>query len=294
MKQNTALDFKDHKAGAASATIHAVQQAIILAGQLPDVQREVEANFANNRWWPAEYEDPILRMLLAGLSTRVSYSNINSYTEVTKAIHRIGSVRLGQMSEAEFCDLVRPIGLGDARWQLWCALMELDKEVGGVASLKQLENDDLIKFLQEKVKGVGYKVAQAMVVCLKGYYCGVFIVDSGLKDIFASCIGITPRRGPIGHEDVRVLFERAISEMGVERVAGVAWSTEIQQAILKGGIGASVWFAHLILIYFKRLYCNKAKADVCPLATSADASLTCNRVCLKRRRLRTVGADDHS
>lgn len=49
---------------------------------LPDVRAAVEANHDNNRWWPISIVDPRTRMLVAGWSTRISYSMIEIYARV--------------------------------------------------------------------------------------------------------------------------------------------------------------------------------------------------------------------
>ena len=39
----------------------------------------------------------------------------------------------------------------------------------------------------------------------------------------------------------------------------------------------ATWWAHLVLIYFKRHYCNKHKPDECPLANKVCVSCKCKK-----------------
>ena len=37
------------------------------------------------------------------------------------------------------------------------------------------------------------------------------------------------------------------------------------------------WWTHLVLIYFKRHYCNKHKPEECPLAKSVNVGYKCKK-----------------
>ena len=44
-------------------------------------------NHDNNLWWPLEVEDYRKRLLIAGLSTRISYNMINTYRSVINELN---------------------------------------------------------------------------------------------------------------------------------------------------------------------------------------------------------------
>ena len=39
----------------------------------------------------------------------------------------------------------------------------------------------------------------------------------------------------------------------------------------------ATWWVHLVLIYFKRHYCNKHKPDVCPLINDVCVNCKCKK-----------------
>ena len=79
------------------------------------VQKEVMKNFADNLWWPACIEDSRLRLLIGGLSSRISYSMIDTYRAVIFRIAESGYQAICAMSDDELTELIRPLGLFHTR-----------------------------------------------------------------------------------------------------------------------------------------------------------------------------------
>lgn len=216
---------------------------------------------------------------MAGLSARVSYRHITTFSNVVHALGALSEQDLRSLSDARFLELVRPLGMGRARLAFWTGIRDL-ADRHDLTELANWPNDALISLLSSSVEGAGYKVAQSMVVCLKGYYSGVFIVDSGLKDLFSRCVGLPFRPGAVGHEDLRHQYEAFVKSIPLSSVTPLVWSPQLYEEILRSGLGATVWFAHLLLVYFKRLYCNPARVQECPIA--AKVAPNCGRACLHR------------
>lgn len=239
-------------------------EAIRTCDSLADVHQEVILNHDNNRWWPTTIQDWRLRMVIAGWSTRVSYNMIKTYQQVVHNASRIGYDELCRMSDAELQDLVGSLGLFNARNQYLRSLAKFIEEiVSGTGLLLEIPNDNLIEIFAKKVKGANYKVAQCAALYAKGYHCGIFPVDSGMKNMLGPCLGLHLPEGAIAHEVMRKQIEKILN----------ARSCEYYQLALQTGYEglaipkekAPIWWAHLVLIYFKRLYCNKRSPYQCPL-----------------------------
>ena len=65
------------------------------------VKKEVKKNHDNNLWWPLDIEDYRKRLLIAGLSTRISYNMINSYREVIKNLNKYSYEEIKNMSQEQ-------------------------------------------------------------------------------------------------------------------------------------------------------------------------------------------------
>jgi len=242
-------------------------EALSTCADLADVRQEVILNHDNNRWWPTTIQDWRLRMVIAGWSTRVSYNMINTYQQVVHNVSRIGYDDLCRMSDAELQDLIGSLGLFNARNQYLRSLAKFIEEfVNGTGLLPEIPNDTLIEVFAKKVKGANYKVAQCAALYAKGYHCGIFPVDSGMKDMLGPCLGLHLPQSAIAHEIMRKQVEKMLNVR----------SCEYYQLAVQTGYGnlaipkekTPVWWAHLVLIYFKRLYCNKKNPCQCPLHTN--------------------------
>lgn len=243
-------------------------EAIKTCANLPEVRREVFKNHDNNQWWPANIEDWRLRMLVAGWSTRVSYNMISTYKQVVSVVNKIGYDNLCTMSDTDMQKLIGPLGLFNARIQYFKSFRKFVKEwEGKTESLLEMSNDDFIELFMRKVKGASYNVAQCAALYGKGYHCGIFPVDSGMKDMLGPCLGLHLPRGPAGYEVMRKHIEKMITSHFLEYY-NLALETGYRDLALPKK-EAPIWWAHLILIYFKRLYCNRRNSRTCPLRTNS-------------------------
>ena len=237
-------------------------RALTTCAELPDVREEVFRNHDDNQWWPRSVEDWRLRMVLAGWSTRVSYTMISTYQSVVSQAAGIGYERLCRLGDERLYDLVGSLGLFSARKQylqsLRCFIDTLDTDSEPLA----LPNDTLISRMAKEVKGAGYKVAQCAVLYAKGYHCGILPVDSGMKDMLGPCLGLQLPRSSIAHEVMRKHVERLLND-AAERTCDLARNTGYADLDLPAD-AAPIWWAHLVLINFKRHYCNRRSPADCP------------------------------
>lgn len=227
---------------------------------LDDVRSEVYANHDNNRWWPLYVADWRLRILLAGWSTRVSYSMVASYAGVVRRCNELGFDTIRNFSKDSLADLVKPLGLFNSRWTYYKSACFFIDRIGNKSALDQINNDILIDRFQSSVDGAGYKVAQCAVLYAKGYHCGIIPVDSGMVEMLAPCFGEPLPSGAVAHERIRnaleefvraneALCRKLISEHGYDRLTIPDDSPP-------------TWWAHLVLIYYKRLYWNRNKSSI--------------------------------
>ena len=252
---------------------HSVLYEIVkTAASLPSVRREVLNNHDDNLWWPQNVNDWRLRMVIAGWSSRISYSNISAFRKVVAEINQIGYRKLCNLSDTELEQLIKPLGLINSRKQY---LRSISTFIKGLEEKGKdpahIPSDDLIRAIVESVKGAGYKVAQCAVLYAKGYHCGVFPVDSGMKDLLGPCIGLDlPKYNPLAHEIMRKHIENIL-----QRHASDYHALAMQLGYRELNIPKNkppVWWVHLVLIYFKRLYCNKKRPDSCPLRRNPKIS----------------------
>ena len=77
---------------------------IDICASMPDVKEDVFKNHDNNMWWPLEIEDYKKRLLIAGLSTRISYNMINSYRKVINKLNEYSYEQIKSMTKEEMLD----------------------------------------------------------------------------------------------------------------------------------------------------------------------------------------------
>ncbi len=261
-----------------SLTNEILCDVISTCANLPEVRREVFKNHDNNLWWPTTTKDWRLRMVIAGWSTRVSYNMISTYQRVVSDAINIGYESLCRMSDEDLENIVGPLGLFTARRDYLKSLKQFVDELKDQAvSPFEISNDDLIDMFARRVRGANYKVAQCAVLYAKGYHCGIFPVDSGMKDMLGPCLGLHLPRGPVAHEIMRKHIETILNTN----------STDYYNLALRTGYGelsiaeniAPIWWAHLVLIYFKRLYCNKKNPIQCPLRSDSNIGECVGAMC---------------
>ncbi|MBQ9267296.1 MAG: hypothetical protein IJ217_03330 [Clostridia bacterium] len=235
------------------------KRIIEICAEPKDVIDEVAKNHDNNLWWPKNVEDYRKRLLIAGLSTRISYNMIDTYKSVISKLDKYSYSELSNMEKEKIITIIKPLGLSNARYNYIKSMINFVDEYQD--ELLNFSNEELITLIAQKVKGASYKVAQCCTLYMKGYYCGIMPVDSGMKDIELPCMGFNYYKNDKGHEILRKELEDLVE------------SVDFNEMIKKSKFDKfnienkhhPTWLIHLILIYYKRLYCNKHKTKDCPL-----------------------------
>ena len=186
---------------------------IDICSQQENVSVEVIKNYENNLWWPKYVSDWRLRMVIAGWSTRVSYNMIEKFKTIVSTINRTGYDKLIQFSKDDLRNLIPALGLYSTRYDFLHSLN--DFIISNSLTMEKIVNvshNSLINQISDQVKGASYKVAQCAVLYAKGYNCGIFPVDSGMKDILGPCLGLRLPKGSKAHEIMRKIFEQKTEE----------------------------------------------------------------------------------
>ncbi|MGH8900098.1 MAG: hypothetical protein ACRDYA_00050 [Egibacteraceae bacterium] len=238
-----------------------VYGAVRRISALPDVRAAVEANHDENRWWPTTVADPRMRMAVAGWSTRVSYAMVDTYARVVNHADALGFEKLAGSPDADLARLVRPLGLVTARIGYLRSLSMFleDLAAEGLDPLG-CDADALIGRFASKVAHASYKVAQCAVLYSRGYHCGIIPVDSGMVTKLAPALGIHLPSGSVAHEHMRALLQTCLRDRvsDYRRLVG-----DHGYAVTVPAAAVPSWWLHLVLIYFKRLYLNRAGPRLC-------------------------------
>ncbi len=247
------------------------KEIVELCGSQEDVKREVYKNHDDNMWWPLYVNDPKKRLIIAGLSTRISYNMIETYSKVIKKLNEYSYDEIKNMDKEKIINIIKPLGLSNSRYSYINSMIEFIENFGD--KLTSASNDEAIELIAKNVKGASYKVAQCCVLYMKGYYCGVIPVDSGMKDIELPCIGFEKSNIKNGNQDFSKQIEKIINENDfsdiVEKCGYSSLNIENK--------AHPTWLIHLILIYYKRLYCNKHLFKECILYKNYLANEKCNK-----------------
>jgi len=249
---------------------------LTIAASDPGVKSDVLDNYWENKWWPLTVDDWRLRILFAGLSTRVSYRGIKTYQNVRDVLTNMGFHKLSQLNQNEYSMLVKPLGLTKTRWEYWKSVKEFvgkfPDAITEPEDLRILSNDDLIKLIKSKIHGAGYKVAQCCVLYIRGYHCGIIPIDSGLKDMLGPCLGFKTNKSAMGNEIMRNHVEQLSKELDFQTLWEDTGYPQIGKSWIS--INPNTWWVHLALIYFKRRYCNLKDSTKCPLHKNTDLKST--------------------
>ena len=247
------------------------KKIISICSSMPDVKADVFKNHDNNMWWPLDIEDYRKRLLLAGLSTRISYNMINSYRNVINKLNEYSYDQIKTMSKEDLIEIIKGLGLSNTRYTYIESMINFiekyDKEI------LETPNDELIELIAKNVSGASYKVAQCCVLYMRGYYCGIMPVDSGMKDVELPCLGFTKYNNALGHDILRKQLQELVENNNMEDII-------LEKGYDKLNIpdyNNASWWTHLVLIYFKRHYCNKHKPEECPLAKRINVSYKCKK-----------------
>lgn len=176
----------------------------------------------------------------------------------------LGYDQLCIMPDEELASIVAPIGLVHSRIGYFRSVQHfLDQSGMEKKTLIETENDELIELFAKQVKGSGYKVAQCAILYAKGYHCGIFPVDSGMKDMLGPCLGLELPKGSLAHNVMRKVIEHQLNARPKD-YSTLAHQLGYEHLNLPKD-QAPVWWVHLVLIYFKRRYCNMHVPHTCPL-----------------------------
>ena len=248
-----------------------LKKIVSICASQPDVKEDVFKNHDNNMWWPLEIEDYRKRLLIAGLSTRISYNMINSYRKVIYKLNEYSYDQIKVMTKEELIEIIKVLGLSNTRYLYLSSMIDFIENNKNDFLVK--DDDKLIELIAQNVAGASYKVAQCCVLYMKGYYCGIMPVDSGMKDIQLPCLGFKEYNNALGHDLLRKELQKLVKDNNMEDI------------IIKYGydklnildFNNATWWVHLVLIYFKRHYCNKHKPDVCPLINDVCVNCKCKK-----------------
>ena len=248
-----------------------IKKILDICSSIDEVKEDLFRNHDNNMWWPLEVEDYRKRLLIAGLSTRVSYSMIKSYRKVIDDLNKYTYNEIKNMNKLELINIIKGLGLSNTRYKFLSSMIEFIENNKTI--LEKESNDVLIEKIAKSVKGASYKVAQCCVLYMRGYYCGIMPVDSGMKDIELPCMGFEKYNNAIGHDILRKQLQVLIND------------NDLKEIIIKNGYeefnipdySNATWWAHLVLIYFKRHYCNKHSPENCPLLNKTEIKYLCKK-----------------
>lgn len=248
-----------------------IKEILSICSSMPNVKEDIFKNHDNNMWWPLEVEDYRKRLLIAGLSTRISYNMINSYRKVIDELNSYSYDEIRNMPEEELINIIKGLGLSNTRYKYLNSMIKFidsyEKE------LQEKSDDELIKLIADNVNGASYKVAQCCVLYMRGYYCGIMPVDSGMKDVELPCMGFDEYKNAIGHDILRKQLQELVKDNDMTDIIEENGYDSLNIPDYQN----ATWWAHLVLIYFKRHYCNKHNPGECPLAKELDVKCKCSK-----------------
>ena len=236
-----------------------------------EVREPVKKNHNNNLWWPLDVDDYRKRLLIAGLSTRISYNMIDSYRKVINDLNKYSYEEIRNMSEAEIINIIRGLGLSNTRYKYLSSMINFIEKYDN--EIKILPNDELIKLIADNVNGASYKVAQCCVLYVRGYYSGIMPVDSGMKDVELPCLGFEQYKNALGHDILRKELEALVKDNNMEEIIKQNGYEELKVEDYDN----ATWFCHLVLIYYKRYFCNKHNPENCPLRNQVAIKCKCKK-----------------
>lgn len=225
------------------------------------VHEDIFKNHDDNMWWPLKVTDYRKRLLIAGLSTRISYNMIRSYQKVIDNLDGFNYDEIKNMSEEQIKEIIKGLGLSNTRYKYISSMINFIEQ--HAEDLIKLPNEELIELIAKNVSGASYKVAQCCVLYMRGYYeSGIMPVDSGMKDVELPCLGFPTYKTAIGHDYLRKELETLTKDLDLEDVIEKNRYSDLNIP----NTSNATWWSHLVLIYYKRHFCNKHKPEECPLA----------------------------
>ena len=247
------------------------KKIIDICSNQEEVRDAVKKNHNNNLWWPLEVEDYRKRLLIAGLSTRISYNMIDSYRKVINDLNSYTYDEIKNMKKDEIINIIKGLGLSNTRYKYLSSMIDFlgkyDNEI------KTLSNDELIKLIADNVSGASYKVAQCCALYVRGYYSGIMPVDSGMKDTELPCLGFEQYKNALGHDILRKELETLVKNNNMKKII----KKNGYQDLNIEDYDNATWFCHLVLIYYKRYFCNKHNPEECPLMNCIVVKCKCRK-----------------
>jgi hypothetical protein len=138
-----------------------------------------------------------------------------------------------------------------------------------------MDIDQFISDFSQNVDQASFKVAQCAALYSRGYHCGVIPVDSGMVTKLAPRLGLQLPSGAIAHEAMRRCLEADVRQnAGHYREL----LREADYHVLIPDDADPSWWLHLVLIYFKRLYCNRPSPRLCRMVPMCDQVIDCSCV----------------
>ena len=247
------------------------KKIIDICSNQEEVRNAVKKNHNNNLWWPLEVEDYRKRLLIAGLSTRISYNMIDSYRKVINDLNSYTYDEIKNMTKDEIINIIKGLGLSNTRYKYLSSMIDFIEKYDN--EIKTLSNDELIKLIADNVSGASYKVAQCCVLYIRGYYSGIMPVDSGMKDVELPCLGFEQYKNALGHDILRKKLETLVKDNNMEEIIKQNGYEELKVE----NYDNATWFCHLVLIYYKRYFCNKHNPEICPLRDYVEVKCKCRK-----------------
>lgn len=184
---------------------------------------------------------------------------IESYKKVINNLAKFSYKEIKEMNENQIVNIIKPLGLSNIRYKYIKSMINF---IECHHDLTSLSNEKLIELIVKNVTGASYKIAQCCVLYMKGYYeSGIMPVDSGMKDILLPCLGFPVYKTAIGHDYLRKELENLTNNLDLKDIINKNGYSKLK--ILS--TSNATWWSHLVLIYFKRHFCNKHKPEECPL-----------------------------
>ena len=247
------------------------KKIIDICSNQEEVREAVKKNHNNNLWWPLDVDDYRKRLLIAGLSTRISYNMIDSYRKVINDLNKYSYEEIRNMSESEIIDVIKGLGLSNTRYKYLSSMIDFIEKYDN--EIKTLSNDELIKLIADNVNGASYKVAQCCVLYVRGYYSGIMPVDSGMKDVELPCLGFEQYKNALGHDILRKELEELVKGNNMEEIIKQNGYEDLEVKDYNNATG----FCLLVLIYYKRYFCNKHNPENCLLKNHVPIKCKCKK-----------------
>ncbi len=221
--------------------------------------------------WSLEVGDYRKRLLIAGLSTRISYNMIDSYRKVINDLNSYTYDEIKNMMKDEIINIIKGLGLSNARYKYLSSIIDFIEKYDN--EIKTLSNDELIKLIADNVNSASYKVAQCYVLYIRGYYSGITPVDSGMKDVELPCLGFEQHKNALGHDILEKELETIAKDNNMKEIIKQNGYKELKVE----NYDNATWFCHLVLIYYKRYFCNKHNPENCPLRNHVEVKCKCRK-----------------